>query len=218
VSRLLACPFCRELFDRTETEHCPDCEIPLQPFHELPPSLLASEQDAVEWERDSPEDQALHWSDVGRGRGLLLGIAALSLVSFWLAPWVELSSPRAELRSGYSLARGPLGWLWGGAVAWFVSLALVASRRSIRQMRGVRAILMLFSAMTLAEIVLLLAWSPAGSHEVRFVYEWAWGLYVSLALSAGGIAIAAGFGGAVPAPRRPSAASGSEPSSSITLH
>lgn len=212
MNQLLACPFCRELFERAETEQCPECEIPLSPLHELPPSLDALEEEAAHWERDLPEDQQRAIGDLGRGRGALLAVALLSLLSFWLAPWVEMTSPHAELRSGYSLARGPLGWLWGGAIAWFVSIALVVSRRSIRQMRGVRVILVLFAAMTLAEIVMLMVLSPSGGRQVYFSYEWAWGLYLSLALSAAGILFAARFGGSVPA----SSAAGA--TASATLH
>lgn len=214
LNQLLACPFCRELFERAETEQCPQCEIPLSPLHELPPSLDALEEEAVNWERDRPEDEVRAIYDLGRGRGALLAVAVLSLLSFWLAPWVEMTSPHAELRSGYSLARGPIGWLWGGAIAWFVSIALVVSRRTIRQMRGVRAILVLFSAMTLAEIVMLVALSPEGGREVYFGYAWAWGLYLSFALGAVGAVIAARFGGAIPvAPTAPQATpDGSRPS------
>lgn len=216
VNQLLACPFCRELFERAETEQCPECEIPLSPLHELPPSLDALEEEAVHWERNLPEDQLRAVHDLGRGRGALLAVAVLSLLSFWLAPWVEMTSPHAELRSGSALARGPIGWLWGGAIAWFVSIALVLSRRTIRQMRGVRAILMLFSAMTLAEIVMLITLSPRGQGQVYFSYEWGWGLYVSLALSAIGIVSAARFGGAVPASSAAAAPAGATPSA--TLH
>jgi hypothetical protein len=196
VSQLLACPFCRELFERTEAEQCPECEIPLEPFDRLPPALEVVEDDAAHWERTAPDDQLRAWYDLGRGRGLLLSIAIASLATFWFAPWVDISSPYVELRSGYSLARGPLGWLWGGAIAWFVSVPLLASRRSVNQMRGVRAILTLFSAMTLLEITMLLALSPGTSAHVHFRYEWAWGLYAAFALSAAGMVGSVRFGGA----------------------
>ena len=216
VNQLLACPFCRELCEREETESCPECEIPLSPLHALPPSLDALEEEAVDWERNLPEDEVRAVHDLGRGRGALLLVAVLSLLAFWLGPWVEMTSPHAELRSGYSLARGPIGWLWGGAIAWFVSIALVLSRRSIRQMRGVRAILVVFSAMTLAEIFMLVALSPGGGREVYVRYEWAWGLYLSLALSAAGILIAARFGGRLPEREASSALPGMPPPD--TLH
>ena len=83
-------------------------------------------------------------------------------------------------------------------MAWGVSLALVLSRRSIRQMRGVRPILALFAAMTASEITLLLCLSPRGSPSVHYAYQWTWGLYASLALSLAGVVAALRFGGALP--------------------
>ena len=204
VPRLLACPFCRELFDSSEAEQCPECDIPLAPLERLPPSLEVIEEQAAEWEQNPPEDQRLSWLDLSQGRGLLLGIAVCSLLCFWLAPWVDVTSPTTATRSGYSLARGPIGWLWGGAVAWGVSLALVLSRRSVNQMRGIRPILILFAAMTASEIVLLVFLSPKGNVQVRYAYEWAWGLYASLALSVAGIVAGLRFGGAELAPPPPS--------------
>jgi hypothetical protein len=198
VSQLLACPFCRELFEQTETDHCPECDVALQPLQRLAPSYEVAEEEAVRWERTRPEDELRPFLELRRGRGALLALAALSLGLFWLSPWVNITSPQALVRSGYSLARGPLGFLWGGAVAWFVTIALVTSRRSIRQMRGVRAILMLFAAITASEILVLLALSPSRSREVYVAYEWAWGLYASLGASAVGVCVAARFGGALP--------------------
>jgi hypothetical protein len=198
VSQLLACPFCRELFDQSETEQCPDCEIRLEPLHRLPPSQEVIEEEAVRWERTRPEDLPLTFWQLGRGRALLLAVAVLSLLVFGLAPWLDMTAPNVGRRTGLSLARGPLGFLWGGAVAWLVSIALVASRRTIRQMRGVRAILMAFAAMTGSEILVLVVLSPTGSRHVYVAYEWAWGLYAALGLSALGVAAAARFGGALP--------------------
>jgi hypothetical protein len=209
VSRLLACPFCRELFDANEAEQCPECDIPLAPLERLPLSLDAIEQQAAEWEHNPPEDQQRSWLDLSHGRGLLLGIALGSLICFWLAPWVDITSPTTATRSGYSLARGPIGWLWGGAVGWAVSVALVLSRRSLRQMRGIRPILSVFAAMTSSEIVLLVCLSPKGSAQLHYAYAWAWGLYASLALSIAGIMAALRFGGSrldqPRAPREPAA-------------
>jgi hypothetical protein len=200
VPGLLACPFCRELFEASEAERCPECDIPLVALAQLPPSLELSEEQSASWEHDPPEDRRLPWLDLSKGRGLLLGIALASLLAFWLAPWVDISSPSTATRTGYSLARGPIGWLWGGAVAWLVTLALVVSRRSCRQMWGVRPILTLFAAMTASEIVLLLWLSPEGNAHVRYRYEWAWGLYASLALSVAGVLVALRFGGTQPLP------------------
>jgi hypothetical protein len=205
VPGLLACPFCRELFDASEADRCPECDIPLAPLERLPPSLEVIEEQAADWERDPPEDRRLPLLALGRGRGLLLGIALASLLCFWLAPWVDITSPTTATRTGHSLARGPIGWLWGGAVAWGVTLALVISRRSQRQMWGIRPILTLFAAMTASEIVLLLWLSPEGNAHLRYHYQWTWGLYASLALSLAGIVVALRFGGKQPEqpPRTP---------------
>jgi hypothetical protein len=166
----------------------------------------------VRWERTRPEDVPLASWDLRRGRGLLLALALASLAVFIFAPWVSLSSPHAEQRTGLSLARGPLGFLWGGAVAWFVCIALVSSRRTIAQMRGVRAILMAFAAMTLSEAAVLLAMSPQSSRHVNVVYAWDWGLYAALALSLAGVVVAARFGGPLPPaePQSPDAGTSSE--------
>ena len=195
MSRLLACPFCRELFDQAEAETCPECEIALEPLHRLPPSLEEVEREALEWEKNAPEDATLPWSHLGHGRGALIAIALLSLLSFWFGPWVTISSPYDAVRSGQSLASGPLGWLWGGAVAWGATLALVGSRRTLRQMRGVRVITMLFASATSTEIAMLVFTSPKQSVNVHFVYAWSWGLYLSLALSVTGVLVAWRFGG-----------------------
>lgn len=217
MSQLLACPFCRELFDRAETDRCPVCDIPLQPLHRLAPSYDAVEEAAVRWERRLPEDEVRAWFDAGRGRGVLLAIAMLSLLLFWSSPWVSVTSPHTQLRSGYSLARGPLGFLWGGATAWLVTLALVASRRTIRQMRGARVILMLFAAMTASEILVLMVMSPSRSREINVAYEWAWGLYASLGVSLLGILVAARFGGPLP-PIDTAETMTSGPQSTQTVH
>lgn len=211
MSRLLACPFCRELFEQTEAEICPECEIALAPLHRLPPSLEESEREAADWERTAPEDVPLRWYEPGYGRGALLALAASSGLSFWYAPWVVFSAPYDAMRSGQSLASGPLGWLWGGAVAWGVVAALVLSRRTPRQMRGVRAITMVLSVTTLSEIAMLVLISPDASRGVRFVYTWGWGLYLSAALSALGTWFAARFGGSPSQLQVPDGASSAAP-------
>ncbi len=205
------------MFDQAEAKECPHCEIALEPIHRLPPSFEESEREAVEWEQATAEDVRLPWTHMGHGRGPLLGLAVAGLLAFWLMPWVRISSPYDAVRTGYSLASGPLGWLWGGAVAWCALIALIASRRSPREMRGVRAITMLFAAATATEIAMLVLTSPTQSNRVQFVYEWAWGLYVALGSSLGGVALAWRFGGAASTdpqtpPRR------APPLDSATLH
>jgi hypothetical protein len=171
----------------------------LKPLSELPPSYDVLEEEAVAWEQTAPEDLSLPLGDLGRGRGVLAALCLASLGVFFFTPWVAVHQPYNQAYSGFALARGALGWLWGGAVAWFVMLALVATRRTIRQMRGVRAVLALFSSMTGMEVVLLFLLSPRSSGGVRFDYTWSFGVYAALTLSVLGIASALYFGGALDA-------------------
>jgi hypothetical protein len=162
-----------------------------------------------------PEDQPLPWSAWGRGRGLLLALAVLGLVSFFL-PWVELTFPEHEFRSGFDLARGRAGWLWGGAVGWFVVVPLVLSRRTIAAMRGVRPVTAVFCVMTLAEVLMLVLVPPTAPRAVPMAFEWAFGLYISGAVSGAGALVALFFGG--PLPPLPRELEPSESSTGKTLH
>jgi hypothetical protein len=197
VSQLVACPFCRELLERAEVEQCPECETPLDPMHRSPSSQEEVEPGAALWERSLPEHQQFALGELGRGRGVLLGISLASLLAFGGAPWLTLTA-QPEVRTGFSLATGPLGFLWGGVAGWLVTIALLASRRTIAQMRAARPTLMALSALTASEIAVLLAMSPRGSQHVYVAYEWAWGLYAALGLSLLGVAAAARLGGALP--------------------
>ena len=196
MSALYACPFCRELFQKDEAERCPECDVVLKPLNELPPSFEALEEEAVAWEQTEPDDVPLPLTYLGRGRGALLALCLLSVAVFFWMPWVEIEQPYRQLYTGYDLARGRLGWLWGGAVGWFVMSALILSRRSVHAMRGVRPILAMFAAMTLSEVALLFALSPVGHGRVRFEYSWSFGIHVALALSVAGVLVALRFGGA----------------------
>jgi len=195
MTELRACPFCRELFTRAEAERCPECDLALAPLAELPPSYEVRAEQAAALERTPPDDRPLPLTHLGRGRGALLAIALASLCVFFAAPWVVVRQPYALVYTGHGLARGPLAWLWGGAVAWLVTLALVLTRRSIRDMRGARPILCAFSAMTLLEVLVLLVRSPRSSGPVRFDYAFEIGVYLALALGVLGVLVALGFGG-----------------------
>lgn len=182
VGRLLACPFCRELFDQTEGPRCPTCDLPLVALHTLPLSEEARAEAAARGELDPPEDQDLGWLYPRRGRALLLGLAALGLGAFFL-PWVSLERPDPVALSGFDLARGNAGWLWGGAIGWFLLLPLVVTRRTVSELRGVRVIAVTFSVMTLFETALLYFRPPTGHTYFGYGLEWALGLYGSALLS-----------------------------------
>lgn len=176
----------------------------LKPLDRLPPSADAIAEEAAEAELTLPEDRVVSWFFLGRSRGVLLLLGVLGLVAFTM-PWVELVEPYEESISGYLLARRGSGWLWGGAAAWLVLVPLVLTRRTVRKMRGVRAIVTVFAAMTAVEVAMLAALPPRGSPLVRYEYEWGLGLYASAVVSALGIAFGLRFGGPLPreTPRPP---------------
>jgi hypothetical protein len=194
VARLLACPFCRSLFPSAEAKQCPDCGVKLEPMENLPESLDVAVDEHEAGEIVLPEQRVLPWNYFGRSRGALLLIAALGLALFF-TPWVELRMPEESVRSGFDLARGRAGWLWGGAAGWLVTLPLVWTRRTIQRLRGVRLVTVLFAAMTLVEACMLLSTPPKATHHVPLEIVWRWGIYASLATSVLGIATAARLGG-----------------------
>jgi hypothetical protein len=145
----------------------------------------------------------------------LLALSVLGLAAFFL-PWVELTFPEHEFRSGFDLAKGRAGWLWGGAVAWFVMLPLVWTRRTIAAMRGVRPITALFASMTCGEILMMMLLPPP-ARAVPMRFEWAFGLYVSGLVSVVATLIGLRFGGALP-PLAQAPGEAAESSAGRTLH
>lgn len=197
MGRLLACPFCRELFDRRETERCAQCDIPLVPMERLPPSREALDEQRAEQEPAAyvpPEYRTLDLWFWRRGRGALLLLAALGL-SLFFAPWAILTHADEVTLRGFDLARGNAGWLWGGAVGWFVLLPLIASRRTVAGLRGVRVISCTFAAMTLGEVVLLLVRPPTEHAYLTYGVHYAWGLYASGFVSAVALVVSVRLGG-----------------------
>lgn len=194
VARLLACPFCRSLFASAEARQCPECGVKLVPMDNLPDSLDAQAEELEAGELVLPEQRVFPWNYFGRGRGTSLLIAVLGLGLFF-APWVELRMPEFSVRSGFDLARGRAGWLWGGAAGWFITLPLLWTRRSIQRLRGVRLVTALFAAMTLIEACMLLSTPPRARHGVPLELVWRWGIYASLLTSVAGIAAALRLGG-----------------------
>lgn len=165
-------------------------------MEKLPPSREALEEAAARGEHTPPEHQDLPWTYWRRGRGPLLGLAALGLALFF-APWVSITSPSDVTLSGFDLAHARAGWLWGGAVGWFLLLPLVFTRRSVIQLRGIRVIAATFALMTLGETCMMLILRPSQNPYVRTVYEYAWGLYASGIVSALATFVAVRLGGRV---------------------
>ncbi|MCC6523430.1 MAG: hypothetical protein IT373_12300 [Polyangiaceae bacterium] len=173
---------------------CPDCEVRVQPLAELPPSHEAELLEPPV-EAPPPELERLPWTYLGRGRGLLLLLAVLGIAAFF-TPWLYESAPDRRVWSGYDFAR-KLGWLWGAPIAWFVMVPLVASRRTIRHMRGSRMILACLAAVALLTAVMRLAFQPAPSPLVPTRFAWGWGLYVTAALALATFAATLRFGGSL---------------------
>ena len=160
----------------------------------LPQSLDVAADEHEAGELVLPEQRPLPWNYFGRNRGALLLIALLGLATFF-TPWVELRMPDMSVRSGFDLARGRAGWLWGGAAGWLVMLPLVWTRRTVHRLRGVRFVTAMFAAMTLIEAGILLSMPPRAQHHVPLEIVWRWGIYASLGTSLLGIVVALRLGG-----------------------
>jgi hypothetical protein len=193
MAKLLACPFCRQLFPATERTHCPDCDIALAPLEQLPLSHDAQLIDPIV--PDPPEFLSLPWWYWGRMRGVLLLLAAAGMATFF-APWLREYAPEVRVLSGYEFAH-LLGWLWAPAVAWFILFALVLSRRSIQQMRGARLAVILLAVMVLLTVLWRLVLTPDAHDIVPRRYEWGWGLYAAGALALAAMGAGLRFGGAL---------------------
>jgi len=191
---LRGCPFCREIFVEGEAERCPECGVELLPVEKLPLSYEARVEIEAELAATPPEHRPLPWWYVRRGRGALLLVALVGLGAFF-APWVVMSKPEIVSLSGYDLARLRAGWFWGGAIGWFVMLPLVASRRTLAGLRGVRVITATFALMTSVEVGMLLVVTPRMQRLYPLDYEWGWGLYASAVASLVGVVAAARLGG-----------------------
>jgi hypothetical protein len=187
---LLACPFCRELFQQGERDKCAVCGVGLVAFDKLPPSAEALEEDGLPLE---PEREVLPATYLGRGRGLLAGLAIVGIIAFFL-PWVELTMPEILALSGFALAQR-LGWAWGAGVAWFILVPTVLSRRSILQLRGARVAAGFLAAVPGTTVAVLLARPPHGAHGVPVHFTFGPALYATLGLSILALAAAALLGG-----------------------
>ena len=193
---LVGCPFCRDLFSDDEGPLCPVCGVRLEPVEKLPLSYEEQAERAAALAATPPEHRTLPWSYLGRSRGALVALSMLGMGAFF-APWIALEKPELVTLSGFDLARWRAGWFWGGAVAWLMLFALVASRRTVAQMRGVRIVATAFAITTLLEVALLWLTAPEGTRYVPLKYRWGWGLYASALLSTAAAAFSVRFGGRV---------------------
>jgi hypothetical protein len=187
---LVACPFCREMFEEGEETNCPVCGVALTEFSKLPPSVEALDEDDIPVE---PERERLPSTYMGRGKGILALLGAAGLGLFFL-PWIHMSLPYDLAITGFDIARGRLGWVWASGIAWFVLVPTVLSRRTILQMRGARVAAAFLAAIPGLTVTILLARPPSGGLvPLRFTYGWP--LWVTLLVSIAAIAMAMRFGG-----------------------
>lgn len=198
VAQIFGCPFCREMWSEDEgVTLCPDCGVELLPLHEMPPSAETLLEQEAELARVPEEHRKRSLFDLGRGRGLLVLLAMLGLFGFF-QPWFVLRKPEEVVLSGFRIARHFAGWVWAGAVAWFILIPLVITRRSIASMRGVRVVCALFASLSLCEILILANVTPTSKAQVPIEFGWAWGLFFSASVSIVATIVAFGFGGSLP--------------------
>jgi hypothetical protein len=183
--------------DEEGITRCPDCGVDVVALHELPPSAETVLEREAETEAIPEEFRRRSWRDLGRGRGWLIFFALLGLVGFF-QPWFVLRKPEEFVLSGFRIARHFAGWVWAGAVAWFVLIPLVASRRTIASLRGVRAVCAFFASLTAGEILVLVNVSPTSKVHVPIEFGWCWGLFFSAAASVLATIVALNLGGALP--------------------
>jgi hypothetical protein len=189
---IVACPFCREMFERTEAKHCPVCGIALQALEKLPPAPTLAHELEDDGIPPAPEHVPFPATFLGRGRGAIVALGVLGILLFFMT-WIHVTLPYIVELSGFDLARRQ-GFSWAGGVAWVVLVPTIASRRTIAQLRGARfaaAFLSFVPAFTATIIAVFTP--PHGILPVRFTYGWA--LWATIALSLVATAVSARLGG-----------------------
>lgn len=197
---LLACPFCREMFEPGEAKACPSCGLALRRLDDLPTTTVVGDEALPE---PSADDETLPWTYAARGRGPLVVLAVLGMAAFFL-PWVHEVAPERRALSGPEIARH-LGWMWAPLVSFMVMLPLVLSRRSIARMRGARVAVAFLAAMALMTAAVRALFPPARNSLDPHLLEWGVGLYATGVIALASIVVAVRFGGPADprAPKRP---------------
>ena len=191
MSGLIACPFCRQMFEANEAKACPDCGLGLEALAKLPPSYDAK----VEYpeEPTPPHMEPLSWTYLGRNRGVLLVLAVAGLAAFF-APWIRETAPELRELTGFGLAK-LAGYFYAPAIAYFVMLPLVLTRRSIYKMRGARVAVAFLAGIVLTTAAVRLGFTPKASSLRPVHIEWMWGLYATAGIAGAALIAAIGFGG-----------------------
>ena len=188
---LLACPFCREMYENGEESLCPVCGMELAPIEKLPPSHALRDDDGLP---ETPERDPLPITYLGRSKGALAAVSFAGMVLFFL-PWIDVTLPDVYHLSGFDLARAR-GWQWGAFVSWLVLVPIVLSRRSITQMRGARLAAAFLSSVSAVTVGIFLSFPQKGGIlPVRFTYGWPF--WAMLGLSIVGIFFSLRLGGRI---------------------
>jgi hypothetical protein len=188
---LLACPFCREMFETGEARTCPECGLALRRLDELPKAKVVG----GEVEEVPPDEETLPWTYAGRGRGPLVALAVAGIAAYFL-PWVQELAPEHIEMNGPQIA-SHLGWMWAPLVSWMVMIPLVLSRRSVFRMRGARVAVAFLAGMSLMTVLVRILFKPTVNKLDPHIIEWGVGMYVTAALSAAAIGVALVFGGRI---------------------
>jgi len=194
MNRLIACPFCRQMFELGEARACPECGVGLEDITKFPPAAVSLDDDEP-IEVVPPELEQLPWTYMGRGRGALTAVALLGLGAFFL-PWMQELAPELRVWTGLSFA-ARLSWMWAPFVSWFVLVPLVLSRRTIHAMRGARFAVGLMALIVVMTMIMRIAIVPQSSRLLPVRFEWLYGLWVTLGLGVVALVLAVRFGGSV---------------------
>jgi hypothetical protein len=187
---LVACPFCREMFEAGEVKQCPLCGVAVTAFEKLPASAHLVSDDGVP---PDPTEEVLPFTYLGRGRGLLVGLAIAGMILFFL-PWMHTTLPNIDSYSGFDISK-KLGWTWGACISWFVLLPTILSRRTIFHMRGARVAAAFLSAVPTLTAAILLLRPPQGGPRIPLEFTYQWPLFAAVFVGVLGIFTATRLGG-----------------------
>ncbi len=174
---------------------CPLCGIRLRELPALAEELFDDEGVLV-----GPERRLFPMTFLGRGRGLLVGLAVCGLGLFF-APWVHMTLPDETVYTGFDVARR-LGWSWAPAAAWFVLIPTVLSRRTLVRLRSARLAVAFLATVPAVTATLLLLFPPQATRYVPLRFTFSWGLWATLAVALTSLVVSyfLGLGGRAPRP------------------
>ncbi|MFO0617804.1 MAG: hypothetical protein U0414_34755 [Polyangiaceae bacterium] len=179
------------MFEPGEASACPVCGVKLERIEKLPkPKHLEEPLEPL-----PPDEETLPWLYWRRGRGPLLAVSVIGIISFML-PWIHEQAPEHMTRSGLDLARN-LNWMWAPLIAWIVMIPLVASRRSIFRMRGARVAVGFLAAIGLVTSIVRVLTQPKSSGLILVKIDWGAGLYLNAAAALVALGLAWSFGGRI---------------------